>query len=322
MASRTSIFRSFWRQVAASATRPHIAIRGSALTTGVVLAYYLHDRQLIIPERLTVHADSERTSPILDLSKAKDAFVVDPATSISFPQTLKSLTLPGSSLSLVGLGVRTVSFLRVKVYSAGFYLDEPTLQSLSKQAEWKSFTADRLVKAGSQAEGELVGEELMEKLLSQPINCAIRIVPTRNTDFGHLRDGFTRALLARQKRAAQDGKIKPEDEEVTVNPCVAVECILGADDPRYHVRQQRIDASIQKFKSFFPSSSVPKGKELLLVKTAQNSLAVEFEGKTLGTLQDAWVATEMMVAYFANKNVISAPLKEDVARNLESTIRG
>jgi hypothetical protein len=144
----------------------------------------------------------------------------------------------------------------------------------------------------------------------------------------HLRDGFTRALLARQKRAAQDGKIKPEDEEVTVNPCVAVECILGADDPRYHVRQQRIDASIQKFKSFFPSSSVPKGKELLLVKTAQNSLAVEFEvrtgdkenpcsmsymsrlmqGKTLGTLQDAWVATEMMVAYFANKNVISAPV--------------
>lgn len=267
------------------------------MTTGVILAYYLHDRQLIIPELLTVHADSERTSPILDLSKAKDAFVVDPATSISFPQTLKSLTLPGSSLSLVGLGVRTVSFLRVKVYSAGFYLDEPTLQSLSKQAEWKSFTADRLVKAGSQAEGELVGEELMEKLLSQPINCAIRIVPTRNTDFGHLRDGFTRALLARQKRAAQDGKIKPEDEE-------------------------RIDASIQKFKSFFPSSSVPKGKELLLVKTAQNSLAVEFEGKTLGTLQDAWVATEMMVAYFANKNVISAPLKEDVARNLESTIRG
>ncbi|KAJ9094646.1 hypothetical protein QFC19_007859 [Naganishia cerealis] len=115
-------------------------------------------------------------------------------------------------------------------------------------------------------------------------------VPTRNTDFGHLRDGFTRALLARQKRAIHDGKLSPEDEE--------------------------------KFKSFFPSSSVPKGKELLLVKTAQNSLAVEFEGKTLGMLQDEWVATEMMVAYFANKNVISAPLKEDVARNLESTIRG
>lgn len=40
---------------------------------------------------------------------------------------------------------------------------------------------------------------------------------------------------------------------------------------------KRIDAAIQQFKSFFPSSSVPKGKELLLVKTAQNSLAVEFE---------------------------------------------
>ncbi|KAJ9124217.1 hypothetical protein QFC22_001015 [Naganishia vaughanmartiniae] len=250
MASRTSAFRALWRQVAASATRPHVAITGSALTTGVVLANYMHDRPSILPERLTVYADSERTSPILDLSNAKDAFVVDPATSISFPQTLKSLALPGSSLSLVGLGVRTVSFLRVKVYSAGFYLEDSALQSLRNQAEWK-----------------------------------------------HLRDGFTRALLARQKRAVQEGKLKPEDEE-------------------------RIDAAIQQFKSFFPSSSVPKGKELLLVKTAQNSLAVEFEGKTLGTLQNAWVATEMMAAYFANKNVISAPLKEDVARNLESAIRG
>jgi hypothetical protein len=29
------------------------------------------------------------------------------------------------------------------------------------------------------------------------------------------------------------------------------------------------------------------------------------QGKVLGTLDDAWVAKEMMVAYFAEKNVIS-----------------
>jgi hypothetical protein len=32
-----------------------------------------------------------------------------------------------------------------------------------------------LTKATATAEGEIVGEELMEKLLSQPVNCAIRI---------------------------------------------------------------------------------------------------------------------------------------------------
>lgn len=65
---------------------------------------------------------------------------VDSATSINFPQTLRPLALSSSSLSLVGLGVRTVSFLRVKVYSAGFYLEESVLGSLRGQADWKVST--------------------------------------------------------------------------------------------------------------------------------------------------------------------------------------
>ena len=48
---------------------------------------------------------------------------IDSSTSIPFPISLSPLSLPASSptLSLVGLGVRTVSFLKVKVYSVGFY---------------------------------------------------------------------------------------------------------------------------------------------------------------------------------------------------------
>ncbi|KAJ9112428.1 hypothetical protein QFC20_002216 [Naganishia adeliensis] len=236
--------------VALAIARRRLPTYGVALTTGIALTWFLYEPQLRAPERLTVYADSEQPSRILDATNVKDAFVVDSATSINFPQTLRPLALSNTALSLVGLGVRTVSFLRVKVYSAGFYLEESALAALNGQSDWK-----------------------------------------------HLRDGFTRALLARQKKAVKDGKLSAAEEE-------------------------RIDAAIQQFKSFFPSSSVPKGKELLLVKTAQNSLAVEFEGKTLGTLRDPWVATEMMVAYFADKNVISAPLKEDVARKLESTIQG
>lgn len=51
-------------------------------------------------------------------------YVADPATSIEFPTTL---TIPSKTpiprLSLVGIGVRTVSFLGIKVYSVGFYAD-------------------------------------------------------------------------------------------------------------------------------------------------------------------------------------------------------
>lgn len=52
------------------------------------------------------------------------ASLVDPATSIEFPKTL---TVPAKTklppVTLVGLGVRTVSFLGLKVYSVAFYAD-------------------------------------------------------------------------------------------------------------------------------------------------------------------------------------------------------
>jgi hypothetical protein len=55
---------------------------------------------------------------------------VDPDTSIAFPATLR---IPSKSplpkFTLVGLGVRKVSFLGIKVYSIGLYadLDNPKL---------------------------------------------------------------------------------------------------------------------------------------------------------------------------------------------------
>lgn len=58
-------------------------------------------------------------------------FPVDPATSIEFPTTLR---IPSKGalpeFTLIGVGVRFVSFLRIKVYSAAFYADltDPNLK--------------------------------------------------------------------------------------------------------------------------------------------------------------------------------------------------
>lgn len=170
----------------------------------------------------------------------------------------------------------------------------------------------------------------MEKLLGGPVSCAVRIVPVRNTDFGvrvsapliwspcpniaqHLRDGFTRALAVRQKLARQNGELSEADETVSRHPSHSVShsSEYGADD------LQRIAESIQSMKSIFPAQSVPKGKSLVLVRTSTGNLVVEYEGKLLGQVNDPWVAREMMVAYFADKDVISPKLKEDVAHGLE-----
>jgi len=49
---------------------------------------------------------------------------VDPSTSIPFPTTLQLPSkVPLPTFTLVGVGVRTVSFLGIKVYSVGFYAD-------------------------------------------------------------------------------------------------------------------------------------------------------------------------------------------------------
>lgn len=64
-------------------------------------------------------------------------YLVDPATSISFPNTIRVPSkVTVAPLSLLGLGVRTVSFLGIKVYSVAFYADlaNPNLKVTSLRA--------------------------------------------------------------------------------------------------------------------------------------------------------------------------------------------
>ncbi|KAL1738772.1 hypothetical protein HDZ31DRAFT_69634 [Schizophyllum fasciatum] len=54
----------------------------------------------------------------------QDDVTVDPETNIAFPKTMhieSKVRIP--DMTLLGVGVRKVSFLKVKVYSIGFYAD-------------------------------------------------------------------------------------------------------------------------------------------------------------------------------------------------------
>lgn len=65
---------------------------------------------------------------------------------------------------------------------------------------------------------------------------------------------------------------------------------------------------------------MPKGRSLLLTKTASSSLVVEYDGRTLGELRDPFVARELLLAYFADKSPISEKLKASVAEGLEKIL--
>lgn len=64
-----------------------------------------------------------------------DSRTEDPETAIRFPLTLP-ISLSAPKLTLVGLGVRKVSFLRVKVYSVGFYLEDSVTKNLTSVEGW------------------------------------------------------------------------------------------------------------------------------------------------------------------------------------------
>ncbi|WWD06472.1 hypothetical protein V865_004562 [Kwoniella europaea PYCC6329] len=293
-----------------AAARPVIARKSGAISLSllvgvgsVVVGYSLVQNQRV-KERFILHADSD--SGALDLRddpNSKTGFRVDPDTNIQFPLDLSStLSTPSPILSLVGLGVRKVSFLRVKVYSAGFYLDEVAIQDLHNIQGWHNFTAQHLLTPPTKGPSDplnapqLSGEELMKNLFDRPVAVAVRIVPNRNTDFGHLRDAFTRALQARQKLARSKGELTDADE-------------------------QRITQSIQTLKSFFPAQTVQKGKQVVLLRPRQGGLIVEFEGKVLGQLNDPWIGKQLMLTYFADREVVSEKLKEDVAKGLEGFMK-
>ncbi|KAF8710922.1 Chalcone isomerase like, partial [Rhizoctonia solani] len=122
---------------------------------------------------------------------------LDPATSISFPTILQLDGEP--KMTLLGLGVRRVSFLGINVYSVGFYAD------LSK--------VDAKIKLLGQVLRQCKSPEECINLLIQNTSCALRIVPTRATSYTHLRDGFIRTIQARQALRRKDGSLTTEQEE-------------------------------------------------------------------------------------------------------------
>lgn len=97
---------------------------------------------------------------------------VDPTTSTPFPHRLVAPD-GRTHLRLVGTGVRTVSFLNIRVYSAAFYVSEPELEAAlaGKLAGWEAYAPERLLPPPSNKStsgGELLrGEQLMDTLLEK-----------------------------------------------------------------------------------------------------------------------------------------------------------
>ena len=106
-------------------------------------------------------------------------------------------------------------------------------------------------------------------------------VPTRNTSYAHLRDGFTRALTVRVQLAKTRDALSPETEFVIQSP-------------------------LRKLKSLFPNSAVSKGTPLdilLTAPTGDKKRPRTLVFRDLGAVESDWVAEQFVLAYFEGDGI-------------------
>lgn len=218
---------------------------------------------------------------------------------------------PGNSsnqeeYTLLGLGIRTVSFLSIQVYVVGMYirtqdisaLQEKLIHTINPQAS--TLIPSEKAELESRLSDPETSRELWTELLAVPgLKTAWRIAPTRNTDFAHLRDGWITGINKRITEARQ---------------------AAGADT---ELDGDAFGESMRHFKSVFAGGKAPKGSVMVLARDRMGMLDVLFQEKpetlggekkmqVLGRVEDERVARLIWLGYLGGKNVSSEAARKGV----------
>ena len=198
--------------------------------------------------------------------------------------------------------MRTVSFLSIQVYVVGYYIATADVAAVQNALVKRVNPIATTLVAGERDElrkellDPTLGEKVWEELLAAgiPERSAFRIAPVRDTDFHHLRDGFVRAIQAKTGKASDES----------------------------------FGEAMKQFRGLFSRGSVPKQKEMLLVRDGQGRLAVVYddggnkkEGRPagrqlLGVVDDARVSTALWLNYLAGKKVASEPARASIVEGV------
>lgn len=258
------------------------------------------DGREIVPTGNSTVPEFPRTIDVPDFTKTdlqqstKDANTLPSVTSptLVIPPSINSET----EYTLVGLGTRSVSFLGINVYVLGYYIATADIAELQNQLIKRiNPIASTLVSTEKEelrsklldvVESEQIWEELLKS--GVPARSCVRVIPVRDTDFPHLRDGFVRAIQART------GKAKDE----------------------------QFGEAMKEFKRIFNRGKVLKRKELLLLRDKNGKLTMAYDdGKStgrilLGTVDDERVSRALWMNYLGGKNVASQEAQKSIVNGI------
>jgi hypothetical protein len=240
-----------------------------------------------------------------DEKSGEDLEVVPTGTS-TIPHFPKTIYLPSatqgneeeSEYTLLGLGIRTVSFLSIQVYVVGLYVQTSSLATLQTNLirHINPIASALIPGEREQLKHALLDAdksyEIWDTLLTEKgsnVKMAVRVVPTRNTDFGHLKDGWVRGITSRMQAASAKGDKSFSDDS--------------------------FGAALKEFKTILSGKGkAPTGSVILLTRDGNGSMGVlyqEKDGKVsdFGTIEDERIARLVWLGYLGGKNVSSEPAR-------------
>ncbi|THZ84522.1 hypothetical protein D6C84_04066 [Aureobasidium pullulans] len=209
--------------------------------------------------------------------------------------------------TMVGLGIRTVSFLSIEVYVMGLYVRTQDISTLqARLIHLINPDASTLVPGEKDGLKQRMLDpdtsvEIWEQLLREEgIRSAWRVVPSKNTDFAHLRDGWVNGI----KRATTEvNRVKQTNPK-----------IVTAD-----YENESFGDAMRDFKGMFSGGRTPKGSVVLMLRDAPGSMQVLFEDPAKGTgiervgkVEDPRISRLIWMGYLAGKNVSSEPTRKNV----------
>ncbi|RAK99011.1 chalcone isomerase domain-containing protein [Aspergillus ibericus CBS 121593] len=235
----------------------------------------------------------------------------------------------GEEYQLLGLGIRTVSFLNFQVYVVGMYVAKSDLAELQSRLVRTAVHPPHVEDGGEKVIANEVGaaaatslvsmerDRLRELLLDQAergdeawegilkeggLRTAFRIVPTRNTDFLHLRDGWVRGITGRAKK---------------YNPTSGGE-----------FEGEGFGKAMGEFKGLFSGAgqkNVPKGQTLVLARGRKGQLDVlvwgeKGPGRYMGRVTDERISRLVWMNYLAGKNVSSEGARRSVVDGIMGVV--
>ncbi|MDP6942073.1 MAG: chalcone isomerase family protein [Planctomycetota bacterium] len=185
------------------------------------------------------------------------AVKVEPRTELEFAQVA---TWPGSKTSqtLLGVGVRDKTFLRVKVYALGLYVDPVgAAKALDK---WQETSVKKMQK----------DNKFYDALLNGKFSKTMRWVFVRDVDGEDIAEAFEDSLEPRLKTLAKNEKGKKGSE----------------------ARAAAAKTGLKTLKSWF-TEEIEDGQELVFAWHPGGKLIVQLEGKLIGELTSEHVSTAL-----------------------------